>query len=457
MRDEIGRPLPVEIASRESKYAAAPELLQPGNWVCLNVDTSCPRPVRPQSADFGGHRISVIPLTLEEHPGVAVRCSLSLNRDEAARLLYRFLSVLAWREQHGIAVAHQSGGGRPHMVGLNRKYGFSICESFDFTELICPEDEDTRIALALMREARSLNHYGYAFLSFWRVLELAFPVPKRRVAWMEKALPRLTGHEVAEALDSIRVDGKQDVSRHLFESGRCAVAHAGQKPIVNPDDPSDARRLYRELPLVREMAVLAIEERFGISTPQTEYRKHLYELRGWKGLLGADLIQRLVCGKDVRSAEEVDLPEIHVRLRKSPPYGAFEGMSPSSATVQDRKVYLVYRSKSGLFYFKFVLDFGDERIIFDMEDGLFLNDDGSVTAAEHNADCQRFIRDYGLNGELQIWNASDGGLLSRKDAFIPLNCFIDLEACNAIIASAQAEVERRRVGSSNSGSEAHPG
>ncbi|WP_139174111.1 hypothetical protein [Methylobacterium sp. UNC378MF] len=132
-------------------------------------------------------------------------------------------------------------------------------------------------------------------------------------------------------------------------------------------------------------------------------------------------------------------------------------MSPSNATVQDRKVHLVYRSKSGLIFIKFILDFGDERIIFDIEDGLFLDDDGSVTAAEHNADCQRFIRDYGLNGELQIWNASDGGLLSRKDAFIPLNCFIDLEACNAIIAAAQAEVERRRVGSSKSGCEAHPG
>jgi hypothetical protein len=457
MRDETGRPLPVEIASRESKYAAAPELLQPGDWVCLNVDTSCPWPVRPQSTDFGGHRIWVIPLTLEEYPGIAVQCSPGLNRDEAAKLLYRFLSVLAWREEHGIAVAHQSGDRRPHMVGLNKKYGFSICEGFDFTELICPEEEDTRIALALMREARSLNHYGYAFLSFWRVLELAFPASKQREAWIERALSRLTGHGVAEALNSITAEGLKDVSRHLFESGRCAVAHASRKPIVNPDDPSDSRRLYRELPLVREMAVLAIEERFGILTPQIEYREHLYELRGWKKILGVDLVQRLVSGEGVRPNEEVDLPEIHVRQREFPHYGVFEGMSPSNAVVQDGKVHLVYRSETGLCFTNFILDFGIERIIFDIEDGIVLNDDGSVVAAEHNADCQRFIRDYGLNGELQIWNASNGGLLSRKDAFIPLNCYFNLDACNAIIAAAQAEVERRRVVSSASDCEAQPG
>jgi hypothetical protein len=43
-----------------------------------------------------------------------------------------------------------------------------------------------------------------------------------------------------------------------------------------------------------------------------------------------------------------------------------------------------------------------------------------------------------------MWDADDGALLSRLDAFIPTNCMLDLDARNAGIAKADAEVERRR-------------
>jgi hypothetical protein len=42
MRDEMGMPLPVDVASRQVKFGIAPELRQRGEWVCLNIETSCP-------------------------------------------------------------------------------------------------------------------------------------------------------------------------------------------------------------------------------------------------------------------------------------------------------------------------------------------------------------------------------------------------------------------------------
>ena len=57
----------------------------------------------------------------------------------------------------------------------------------------------------------------------------------------------------------------------------------------------------------------------------------------------------------------------------------------------------------------------------------------------------RFYRDYMLNGELQMWNAETGALLSRLDAYLPVNMMLNLEDCNAGIAAAGAEVERRRA------------
>lgn len=367
-----------------------------------------------------------------------------ISREDAESLLYRFLSVLSWRENAGISVAHRTGGSLPMMMGLNKKFGFSIREQFDFTDIICPEEENPRIALALMREARSLNHYGYAFLSFWRVLELAFPNPKVRVGWMEETIPALKGPGIEEALENIALENIADVCRHLFESGRCAIAHATGKPIINPDDPRDALRLYRELPLVRELAVRAIEEKFGILTSSTEYAQHLYELRGWKKIFGEDLIRRILNGEMPNENEQVDMPPINVRLRERSPYLPMENMTIRTLDIEGTSIKVAYGTQDGLLELRFKLCLAEERLHFAIEDGIYGGDDGSVIAAEYRKEVQRFIRDYLLNGELQIINAETNELISRKDAYLPLNCFADLDGCNANIASAQAEVERRR-------------
>jgi hypothetical protein len=53
-------------------------------------------------------------------------------------------------------------------------------QDFDLSYLPEPTDRKTQIALALMREGRGLNHAAYAFLSFYRVLEVALPDGKKR-------------------------------------------------------------------------------------------------------------------------------------------------------------------------------------------------------------------------------------------------------------------------------------
>jgi len=445
MRDENGFPISMEILPKKAVYEAVPELLQRGQWVCLNIEPSCPWPTRPQTVEFGGYTLWIIPLTEEEYPGVAIRRLPEMSQEDTESLLYRFLSVVAWQHGAGIAVAYRTGGSMPYMVALDKKSGFAIRPPFDFTELICPEEEQPRIALALIREARSLNHYGYAFLSYWRVLELAFPRSADRVTWMNANLPTLKGTGVQEAKDCIAAQGIEDICAHLFASGRCAIAHATGKPVINPDDPRDASRLYRELPLVREMAIRAVEERFGVATPMTEYQQHLYELRGWKEVLGEPLLTVLAEGAEIKADQTVDLPPIHVRLRTSPPYRPFEAMVPKGIERQGQELLMIYGTDDGLVDIRFRLVPAEERLKFDVFNGVYGRDDGSVVAAEYKQETQRFFRDYMLNGELQMWNADSGELLSRLDAYIPVNVMVDLEACNANITAAQDEVERRRA------------
>lgn len=442
MRDERGYPIQLEIMGRQAMFETEPILATNGNWVCLGISPRTAWPVRPQSTTFAGQLIWIVPTTLEAHAGVAVNMPQGLERDEAEAILYRFLSVISWREEIALTVADRSGGNLPRMMGLNNDKPSPPREAFDFIDLICPEEENTRLALAFMREGRGINHFGYAFLSFWRVLEVAFPSTQARIEWMAESLPTLTGAGVAEALASLANQGIADVGRHLFASGRCAIAHANGQPIINPDDPRDARRLMNELPLVKELAVRVMDDRFGIQTRMQIYREHLYELNGWKNRIGHDVVEQLL--HDAPPAE-IDLPRINFRLKDSQPYAPFESMEPAGVQFEGGRLQLVYAAEDNLVELRFSLAFEEERICFDIENGVYIRDDGSLRAAEFRRDIERFTRDYFLNGIVRMWDADNGSLLSRLDAFLPTNCFLDLDVANAAIDQYEAEVARRRV------------
>ena len=50
------------------------------------------------------------------------------------------------------------------------------------------------------------------------------------------------------------------------------MAHGARKPIIDPDNPGDLRRLGSELPIVRALvATKAIEEVFGVETRGTNF------------------------------------------------------------------------------------------------------------------------------------------------------------------------------------------
>ena len=258
------------------------ELAQNGEWIVANVSTNSVWPVTSQKVRWRGVDIWILPIMKNCYPAVAVMVPPGKSLAECEELVMRFLSMLSWVEGRGYMVEGIGGGNLPRPMGRDKERGFSICDEFDFSFFPEVTGEKAQIALGLMREGRGLNHVGYAFLSFYRVLDAAFPTDKQRIAWISAALTDLTGHGVKEALDRIKAQGVADIGLHLYESGRCAMAHANREPIVDPDKPADIRRLGSELPILRELALKAIEEVFGVETRSTNFRKHLYELDGFK-------------------------------------------------------------------------------------------------------------------------------------------------------------------------------
>jgi hypothetical protein len=248
----------LEIPHHKQVFVGA--LAEPGEWIIANIETGSSWPVNAQKVIWRGLPFWIIPVTKGFYPAVAINIPPGKSRAECEELVMRFISTLSWVEGGGFMVVGIGGGDRPRPTGRDKHTGFSICDEFDLSYFPEPASNEALLALALMREGRALNHPAYAFLSFFRVLEVAFPEGKKRKAWVEANIDALTGFGINDAINEIRKKGVIDIGAHLFESGRCAIAHANRYPIVDPDKPEDMRRLSSEIPLIRALAEKAIED-----------------------------------------------------------------------------------------------------------------------------------------------------------------------------------------------------
>src|SRR6202040_3986628 len=186
-----------------------------------NISTNSFWPITSQKVRWRGVDIWIMAIMKGFYPAVAMKVPPGKGRAECEELVLRFLSTLSWVEERGFMVegGGLSGGNLPRPMGRDKERGFAICDEFDLSYFPEVTDEKAMLALGLMREGRSLNHVGYAFLSFYRVLEVAFSTDRQRIAWISAALANLTGHGVKEALDGIKAP---NIGLHLFQSGRCA-------------------------------------------------------------------------------------------------------------------------------------------------------------------------------------------------------------------------------------------
>jgi hypothetical protein len=422
------------------------ELAERGEWIVANIQTYDGFwPVNAQKVMYRSHAFWIMPVTREYYPGVPMKLPPGKNRAECEELLMRFISNLSWVVKRGFMVEGISGGNLPRPMGRDKwSVGVSICDEFDLSYFPEPASYEALLALALMREGRGINHPAYAFLSFFKVLEVAFPDGKKRATWVDDNVASLKGTRVKEALESLAKNGITEIGAHLFDSGRCAVAHAKEQPIVDPDKLDEMRRLSSELPIMIALAEKAIEDELGVETSETVYRTHLYELAGFKNILGAEMVDFLTRGEQVTEQRILTIPDISIRIKGRDPYAALNDLTVKDVRQNGKLLLMRFASKGGDVIFRFALDFGSERLEFSLFDDIGVKDTGTAESAERVAEIKRFERDYFGNGKLHIVNADTDALISRKDAYIPLNMFLDQQAADAEIARWKALAQQRR-------------
>lgn len=420
------------------------DLGQNADWLVAGVRTTGSWPVRTQKVIYRGETLWIMPLMRQFEPSIAMRRPASKSREQCELLMMRFISALSWVEEQGMLVDGIGGGNLPRPMGRSPQQFVSICDEFYLDYLPEPNDERTLIAMALMREGRGLNHPGYAFLSFYRVLEIAFPIGRDRADWISEHVMFLKDRQAKDAVQKLVDIGIDDIGRHLWDSNRNAIAHAKEDPIIDPDDLSEIRRLWQELPIISALAKGAIERELGVKSTHTIWEEHLYELDGFKKIFGEQLVRMIVNREEVPKDATVDLPPLNIELYGHEPYPLLTGMALAGLD-REGDVINVYYKKLEKALIILRLDFVKERLSLEpLTDVRWAGDDGSVEAAETEAEIKRFQYDLLRNGRLRIVNAETGEVIGRKDAYIPVNMYLDHKAGMVEIERSRETARRRR-------------
>ena len=111
-------------------------------------------------------------------------------------------------------------------------------------------------------------------LGFFKVINVIRNKGADQKQWIKESLQHVTENRALARIASIRRN-EPDVATYLYESGRCAIAHAfDQSNVVNPDDPSDLIRISEDLPVICELARIAIERDLGIKSTHDFHCEH---------------------------------------------------------------------------------------------------------------------------------------------------------------------------------------
>ena len=414
------------------------------HWLGLAVESSVPWPTEDTTVTFQGHEIVLRAATDKTAPSVEIEFEAPLSPRTAHLLLRRFLSSLAWAEGHGVREEFSIGGSR--RVGFGRSQpGMVLTSHFRADYLPEPDDPKARLALALYREALGLNSDPYRFLAFFKVINIGYSTGPKQCEWIRSALPQITDHQAKQRLQEL-VAAEPDVAQYLYDSGRCAVAHAFSEPLVDPDDPEDHRRLSSDLPVVRALAERFIEHELGVKSRHAIWQEHLYELDGFREMLGPEVVGVLKAGGAPDRSLLPCLPNLSVRLGDHDSFPSFENLEPELVEPHEGCLLVVLRSTSAPVRLALTLHFAKERLGFDPTGDIEIRDEGSAAVVNAAIDRAKLIGGMVMNGQLEVWQTDPERLLGRCDPCIPVN--IDPRATNdnlrRMIAELEAELVRRQ-------------
>jgi len=253
--------------------AVAQALRQRGPWVTIGVQHSIHWPRRDVLVRYDGAEYvlrGIYPNDDRRYRACVSRRATDGDVPTTLRALYRFASVLGWYKRGFVEVTTSTSGSAPiRCEDGYRPFVVMVSQgdaTFNCNYMPIIRDELVHRALAFWREGKWLEqlHPPYAFLSFYKVIDSQFRNGGAGRQWIDAELRTLAGR-AAERLAELVAEGVTNAGAHIWESGRCAIAHASVgREIVDPDQPADRVRLTKDLVVIRDLAETYIRNVLGV-------------------------------------------------------------------------------------------------------------------------------------------------------------------------------------------------
>ncbi len=383
----------------------------------VGIDTQIPWPDQERAIAFQGRELHLLPGSDTLSSMIRVRTEEGFNQIDADKLILEFLSAAAWAEQADAATTFSNWCTVPLNIG---KRPTGVIGSGDFGYLPDPPDPKAKLALALFREGLSVNLTPYQFLGFFKVINIIRDKGTDQKQWIRDNLQHTTDKRALARIKAIK-SVESDVADYLYGSGRCAVAHAfDQNSVVNPDDPVDLIRLSEDLPVIRELARIAIERELKVQSERDFHREHLYELDGFRTIFRDALVRRVKSGETI-SATDVPLPKLlSLRIRGRDQIELFESMDAAVVYVRDGCVRVRLGSACRRLVVFATLDFGRESFVSNPLADIQYYDDGTPEAARMILrQLQLYRWWFGGNGVVELWAPATNKRLAHSQPYMP--------------------------------------
>jgi hypothetical protein len=389
-------------------------------WVTIKVEDTTDWPTSETTVEYEGFTFLLLPETETSATAVALRRGATVSLDSAITIIRRFLSALAWALNQPIRDSGPAiGMYAPAVMQKEKGPRRTAYSEFRLDSLVSTSNAKAKICLALYREALGLNNTAYQFLAFYKIINVLFKSGPEQKSWINLKVDKLTNFTALGRLKELR-NKHADLGEYLFASGRCAVAHAYQQPVIDPDNPDDTYRLGSDLNVIRALAVYLIENELGVPTSQTLRRVKFSQLAGFQKLFGEQLASKLKAAQEPPITEFPRIPNIAIRVRDEAEYESLRNLSASISRTSSGSVHIDCVTADKLLMISITLDFPDELL---RSGGGYFEDDGSVAASRHQLDDHRFRQDLLRARALEIWDVENGQLLARSDPYLQIAVF----------------------------------
>lgn len=389
----------------------------------IAVDSAIPWPTAPVPVTFDGHDFILFPETDDAPDRIEMQFPREEDHEHAITVMNRFMSALAWAEGKSLRAAGMLIVGGPGMNMGKGRARFNCnglaarCETLLIDYLPAPTGDDQRLALALYREALNCNSIAYSFLGFAKILNM-LGGGKKQVAWINATIPKLTRNHDYEANQRLaQLVG--DIGKYIYEDGRCAIAHAEKGSRVNPDMADHERRLAKDLPVVKVLAEYFIEYNLGIKSQSTMYQEHLYELQGFRDVLGPRAVAELKARKDIDVSGLAPLPSLGIRVRDGDVLPSLDGLKPVWMMSVNGVLAVQLSNGKHPSIVQLRLNFADESLEFDPATLVLVTDTTTPEGSQALADRSALLRGLLRNKQLHVYRADTGARMGRTDGFLP--------------------------------------